>query len=170
MDGTGCKVICDALKNNNSLRILELLWNSIESEGIRSIADMLLVNNTLHTLKVYGANGNRRDSEYFFKALEGNSSLTELKWDVPKKSFGVLENALKNNFSIRKLEVANDRIFKPYIKRNKRIHEENISNTKVAAKVIMRSQLYNNLPKELWKVIFNMIQYPGTSINFGESI
>ena len=58
----GAAAISDALKNNNSLQILDMSYNNITSEGANLIAEAIKVNTTLHTLYLSHYNINDRVS------------------------------------------------------------------------------------------------------------
>src|SRR5690606_41202016 len=50
----GCKYICEALKSNSTLSVLDLWGNNIGSEGCKYICEALKSNSTLSQLNLRG--------------------------------------------------------------------------------------------------------------------
>lgn len=110
--GLGVKYIAEALKDNRSLQELNLNGNSICYEGAKSIAEALKENKSLRVLNI--CNNNIESGSIFIgEALENNIPLIEL--NISNNNIGIeggksIGNALSNNTNLKTLFIGNNNI------------------------------------------------------------
>lgn len=105
---TGGEALGEMLKTNNTLKKLDLSWNSIRLDSAIALAKSLEVNHTLQTLLLsYNAFGDM-PSQVLGKALKLNKGLTELDLEsnsINPKAATVLANAISFNETLLKLNI-----------------------------------------------------------------
>lgn len=106
---SGAKDIANALKNNKTLKILELSANQICDDGAKDIANALKNNKTLKTLELNGNQISDEGAKYIAEFLKENSALTklglggnEIGYDGAKD----IASALKNNKTLITLDLS----------------------------------------------------------------
>ncbi len=102
---TGAAFIAEGLKQNSSLRVLALGYCSITDEGVSSLSDALVVNDSLKKLDVTGVGG----AAMLGEMLQKNSTLELLYlWSNPQLSdtgAAFIAEGLKHNSSLRYLNL-----------------------------------------------------------------
>lgn len=103
----GAQAISEALKVNNTLKILALNYNQIGDEGAEALADALKANKTLEKLELNDNQIQYKGAEYLADALKVNIKLAHLLLERNQSFFKAdeaLADALKVNKTLLVLE------------------------------------------------------------------
>ena len=107
----GAAAFSDALKNNNSLQILCMLYNNITSEGAKLIAEAIKVNKTLQELDISNNDISDDGAAAISNALKTNNSLLILDMSynhITSEGAKVIAEAIKVNTTLHTLNLRQD--------------------------------------------------------------
>lgn len=92
----GAKAIAEALKINQSVKLIQLEFNSnIGVEGAKALAEMLKINETLEHLTLYGCDFTDAGIKVLFEAVHENHFLTHL-WVLEEQPKEIEEKLQQN--------------------------------------------------------------------------
>lgn len=103
----------EALKKNNTLKVLNLYYHQIEDAKINALSEMLKENNTLTTLILRGGHVNDSQALNLAEALRKNDTLTNL--EISSNAIGdvganALAEMLKDNKTLTNLDLSRNKI------------------------------------------------------------
>jgi len=112
----GTKYLANALKNNNSIRVINLSHNYIGNEGAKYIGEALKINSSLRSLDLSQNSVDAtswRGLQYILKALKINSTVHTLNLShntLTEKDSEAISKLLMTNTSITSINLSNNSI------------------------------------------------------------
>lgn len=116
--------IADVLKNNKTLHILYIGWNSIEDDGAKFIVEALKINTSLHTLDIEWNYIGNKGAKAFAELLKINTSLRALglgKNGIGDEGVKAFVEVLKFNISLCVLTGIKNHELEQYVDINSRV-------------------------------------------------
>jgi len=109
----GVKKICEALKENTSVKALDLSGNRVGAEGVEAICDLLKENETIEVLYLEDNRIDDEDCEELAHRLKKNKTLKQLSLSgnqITSKGAKAIAHALKKNDTLEALWLNRNKI------------------------------------------------------------
>ncbi len=104
----GVQAICKKLKNNNTLRHLNLSANLIGNEGVKNLLEMLETNRSIMSLGLTYAKISKENVAYLIEVLVKNKTLLAINYDFASENMSIEQEQRINDLIAKNCKLRND--------------------------------------------------------------